>query len=186
MKLIYVTSYPDYKVAARKYQSSGYIIKPISTAKIRDMLESMISSVNDNQKLLQVECSRGFIVFDQSGYPVKFSSKKAVELFAYLVYKNGAKCSTRELYRVLFEDEFYNDKKFDVKFFLVMRSLMQDLKKIGARDVLIRSSRYYALDMTKLDINHGGLFYETMKSDTNSYELEFIKQFSWSKNILPD
>ena len=61
--------------------------------------------------------------------------EKAKELFAYLVYRRGSSCTTRELAAVLFEDTEYSAKQM-LYLQKIVSSMMQTLRAYNAANVV--------------------------------------------------
>lgn len=177
VNIIFITGYSEYAVNAFSLNASGYIIKPPREKDIINAFENLRYPVKKDNKLF-VQCFGNFEVF-YDGVPVRFGRKKAKELFAYLVNKNGATCNINELCDVLWEDsENIEANK------VYLRTLIAEINKVLVRcnssNVLIRNNQNYGVDKTKFECD----FYNYLKNDSmaiNSYMGEYMNQYSWAE-----
>ena len=180
--LVFVTGYSEYAAGAMAMHASGYIIKPVSPEAIRAELDDLRHPVTLLPgALLQIRCFGNFEVFSVSGEPIKFSRSKAKELFAYLVYRRGSSCSTRELAAVLFEDNTYSNKQM-LYLQKIISSMMQTLKEHNAAAVIHKSYNSIALNDGAIDCD----YYRFLKMDVpsiNTYTGEFMTQYSWAEFV---
>ena len=180
--LIFVTGYSEYAGNALSMHASGYIIKPVSAEAVRNELEDLRHPVIMlPNTLLRIQCFGNFEVFSTTGEPVKFNRTKAKELFAYLVYRRGTSCSTRELAAVLFEDSEYSTKQM-LYLQKIMSSMMQTLRAHHAASVIHKTYNSIALNHEVVDCD----YYRFLKMDVpsiNTYTGEFMTQYSWAEFV---
>lgn len=180
--LIFVTGYSQYTGDAVSMHASGYIIKPVSAEAVRTELEDLRHPVTLlPNMLLRIRCFGNFEVFSVKGEPVKFNRTKAKELFAYLVYRKGSSCSTRELAAVLFEDTEYSTKQM-LYLQKIVSSMMQTLKEYNAASVIHKTYNSIALDDETVDCD----YYRFLKMEVpsiNTYTGEFMTQYSWAEFV---
>ena len=179
--IVFATGFSQYAVDAFSVCASDYILKPVEPEAIRRALERLRSPVHEAGHGLRVQCFGNFEVFHQ-GKPVEFSRSKAKELFAYLIHKHGAGCTTRELCAVLFEDKAYSlslSKQMQV----IISSMTHSLEKVGSRNVIIKTYNNIAVDMIKLDCD----FYRFLAWDpeaVNAYSGEYMANYGWAEFML--
>ena len=173
IKIIFVTSHPEYALDAYKIHAFGYIMKPVSDKKIKEEINAIgdIFGMNSFKKL-QVKCFGNFEVF-HNGEPLRFSYKKSKEVFAYLIDREGSTININELNAVLWEQDHPS----------YLRNLIADvqntLKNIGASDVFIKRHNECYIDVNKVDCDA----YEYKKGDQNAmrmYRGEYMIQYSWA------
>ncbi len=178
--IIFATADPGYKAEAMDLHASGYIMKPVNAYKVSCELEELrYPPLEKIDKKIRLQCFGNFDVFDMSGIPVHFERSKAKELLAYLVTKNGARCTTRELSAVLFEDAEYTPQVRN-HFQHIVTSMMKSLKKIGAEDVIERSYQNYAIIPARIDCD----YYDYQRGGAAAkglYKGEFMNQYSWAE-----
>jgi two-component SAPR family response regulator len=115
------------------------------------------------------------------GEPIKFNRTKAKELFAYLVYRRGSSCSTRELAAVLFEDSEHSTKQM-LYLQKIVSSMMQTLREYNAAAVIHKTYNAIALNDEAVDCD----YYRFLKMDVpsiNTYTGEFMTQYSWAEFV---
>lgn len=177
INIIFITGYSQYAVNAFTLNASGYIMKPPRKSDIINVFENLRYPIKEKDKLF-VQCFGNFEVF-YNGAPVHFRRRKAKELFAYLVNKNGATCNINELCAVLWENStnLEADKVY-------LRTLIAELNKVliscNAGDVFIRNKQNYGVDKTKFECD----FYKYLTNDTKSVNLymgEYMNQYSWAE-----
>ena len=180
--LIFATGYSEYTGDALSMHASGYITKPVSADAIRAELDDLRHPVTLlPNTLLRVRCFGNFEVFSVDGEPVKFNRTKAKELFAYLVYRQGSSCSTRELAAVLFEDTEYSTKQM-LYLQKIVSSMMQTLREYNASSVIHKTYNAIALNHEVVDCD----YYRFLKMDVpsiNTYTGEFMTQYSWAEFV---
>jgi two-component SAPR family response regulator len=182
--LIFVTGYSQYALEAFNVHASGYLLKPVTKEDIREelnLIERRTPSGKEPEKILQVHCFGNFEVFS-AGVPVVFTRKKAKELFAYLVHKRGAVCTTREMAAVLFEDMPYDLARQNYLQTLIT-SMTQSLRNVGAESAVIRTFGALAVNTACIDCD----FYRFLSMDlaaVNSYTGEYMSQYEWGEFVL--
>lgn len=184
INIIFVTGYDDYTGDAMQLHASGYIYKPVTAEKIKAELSDLrypVKPRHDNT-LLKVNCFGNFDVFNADGEIIHFSRSKAKELFAYLVSINGASCTIKEIYSVLFEDIPY-DKKKKVYLQKIISSLMSTLREFDAEKVIVKSYNSMAVNTKLIDCD----YYNFLNYDAdavNSYHGKFMSQYSWAEFMI--
>lgn len=179
--IVFATGFSQYAVDAFSVCASDYILKPVEPEAIRRALERLRSPVHEARHGLRVQCFGNFEVFHQ-GKPVEFSRSKAKELFAYLIHRHGAGCTTRELCAVLFEDKAYSlslSKQMQV----IISSMTHSLEKVRSRNVIIKTYNSIAVDMIKLDCD----FYRFLAWDpeaVNAYSGEYMANYGWAEFMV--
>ena len=178
-RIIFTTAYSQYALEAWQRHVHGYLLKPVTVENIRETLDEMhLSPAPVPPDKLRVQCFGHFEVFwhDQ---PVIFMRKKSKELFAFLIDREGAACTTEEIAAALWENE--RDMKVAGE---RIRKLISDLKKtlqeIGMEDVLIRQRRQSAVRRDLIDCD----YYRMLEGDmtaVNAYGGEYMTDYSWAE-----
>jgi two-component SAPR family response regulator len=181
LNVIFVTGYDEYANEAMKLHASGYLMKPVTAEDIEAELQDLRYPIFEKKNyLLYFRCFGAFEVFNQNGDVVCFERKKSKELLAYLLYKQGVRCTNQELHEVLFEDRAYENDIENRMYQTLVSSLTSALKAIGAESVLQRSYGAIKLDITKVACD----WYEYLLDKENgapNYKGEFMKQYSWAE-----
>lgn len=182
MNIIFVTSYDQYKGEAMDLRASGYIMKPVTPEKIKHELEELrYPLIPDETKVLRVQCFGNFDIFDRNNVPVHFDRSKAKELLAYLVSRDGTRCTTQELITALYETD-KPDRKVRDNFQHAVSSMVKALRNVGAEDAIIRNRQNYAINPEVIDCD----YYRFKRLDAgavNAYTGEFMSQYSWAEFI---
>lgn len=173
--IIFTTGYADYMKEAFELHASGYLMKPITPAKIRKELDNLrcpLPPVLENR--IRFQTFGNFEVFID-GQPIKFKYDLTKEVLAYLVDRNGALCANGEIMAVLWGD------KHPSSYF---RSLIKDMKDIfsdaGCGDVIRQQRGKIGIVREKVDCD----YYDWLDGKiyaVNLYRGEYMAQYGWSE-----
>lgn len=179
MNIIFVTGFSEYAGDAMSLHASGYIMKPVTKAKIEAELSDLrFPIVPKNDVLLRVQCFGNFEVFLPSGEIVKFERRRAKEIFAYLVHRQGSTCTIREIAAVLFEDEPYDKKQLNYMQQLI-HTMIKSLKNVSAEAAVIKDYNSLAVNTKLLDCDYYR-FKELDAGAVNSFQNEYMSQYYWA------
>ena len=178
-RIVFVTAYDKYAVAAFKLKAHGYLLKPLTEEALKEEISYLPEKKwGGTNERLEVRCFGHFDVLF-NGEPVIFTRKQTKELFAYLVDRQGAVCTSGEIAEALWEGE--SPEKNEMQ---MIRNLVSDLKKtlkdIGKEDVLIRQHRQLAIRKEMIDCD----YYKMLSGDmdaVNSYRGEYMTDYSWAE-----
>lgn len=173
--IVFVTAYSEYALDAHQLHVSGYLTKPISVNDVRSELKNLRHPIPHEQSkgLLRVQCFGQFEVY-KNNIPLSFSRSKSKELFAYLVYKQGAVISIDELSDVLFDD----DKPSYVR--NLISDIQKTLKAAEALPVFIKRFNGASIDASLLDCDYFDYF-KNEPYAIRKYNGEFMIQYDWAK-----
>ena len=181
LNIIFVTGYDEYANEAMKMHASGYLMKPVTAEDIKAELQDLRYPIFEKKNyLLYFRCFGAFEVFNQNGDLVCFERKKSKELLAYLLYKQGKKCTNQELHEILFEDGAYESDVEQRMYQTLVSSLTATLKALGVETVLQRNYGAIKLDISKVACD----WYEYLvnkEENSPKYKGEFMKQYSWAE-----
>ena len=173
-KIVFCTGYEEYAIPAFKLHASGYLMKPI-TAEAVQKENDHIKGLKTTEKLLTVQCFGNFEVF-YNGEPLPFKRRKAKELLAVLVDRNGAGMTAKQICAILFPDD-----TDDVKSASYLRQLVLDLRntlrRIGAEDVLRHETPYYSVDMNAVKCD----YHSFLENGRPKFYGEYMSQYSWAE-----
>ena len=142
-KIVFCTGYEEYAIPAFKLHASGYLMKPISAEDVQGEIDN-IKGIRQNAKLLSVKCFGNFEVYAKNETLV-FKRLKTKELFAFLVDRNGAGMTAKQICAVLFPGDTDDAKNAAYLRQLVM-DLKNTLKTVGAEGVLCHETPCYRVD----------------------------------------
>ena len=180
--IIFITSESEYKSHALQEKCSGYLIKPVSIEEIQVQLHNIMRRDKTQEDFrMRVQCFGNFEVF-VDGVPIKFQRQKSREVFAYLVDRQGARSTVREICAVVWED---SDSESNAQAYL--RKCISDMKATfaehGMDDVLIAERGAYSVNKDAFWCD----YYEYLKGNPDavkSYRGEYMIQYSWSEYTM--
>ncbi|MBR5250908.1 MAG: response regulator [Clostridia bacterium] len=173
-KIIFCTGYEEYAIPAFKLHASGYLMKPISAEDVQSEINN-IKGVRQKQKLLEVKCFGNFEVFAE-GERLAFKRLRTKELFAFLVDRNGAGMTAKQICAVLFQDDTDDNKNVAYLRQLVL-DLKHTLKSVGAESVLCHETPCYCIDTNLIKCDYIS-YLETGKPE---FRGEYMTQYSWAE-----
>ena len=173
-KIVFCTGYEEYAIPAFKLHASGYLMKPISAKDVQGEIDN-IKGVRSKEKLLEVKCFGNFEVY-LKGERLSFKRSRTKELFAFLVDRNGAGMTAKQICAVLFPDD-----TDDVKNTAYLRQLVLDLKNtlkiVGAETVLCHETPYYRVDTSLLKCD----YFSFLQTGKPEFFGEYMTQYSWAE-----
>lgn len=176
-RVVFATGYERYAVQAFRIKAHGYLLKPLAVEEVREELSYLPQATRPAQNKLVVRCFGHFDVFWQ-GQPVIFTRRQSKELFAYLVDRRGAACTSDEIALAFWETGSSAVAKQRI------RNLLSDLRKtlvqIGMEKVLIREHRQIAVRKELLDCD----YYRMLDGDIdaiNAYHGEYMVEYGWAE-----
>ena len=173
-KIVFCTGHEEYAVSAFQLHVSGYLMKPITPEAVQKEIDH-IKGVKVGEKLLTIQCFGNFEVFyNQEVLP--FKRKKAKELLAVLIDRNGAGMTAKQICAILFPDNTDDTKNAAYLRQLVL-DLKNTLKTIQAEDVLRHDTPYYRIDTNQVKCDYLS-YLETGKP---AFHGEYMTQYSWAE-----
>ena len=173
-KIVFCTGYGEYAVSAFQLHVSGYLMKPITAEAVQKEIDH-IKGIKAAEKLLTIKCFGNFEVL-HNGEILPFKRKKAKELLAVLVDRNGAGMTAKQICAILFPNDTDDTKNMAYLRQLVL-DLKNTLKQIRAEDVLQHDTPYYRIDTNLVKCDYFS-FLETGKP---KFYGEYMTQYSWAE-----
>ena len=174
-KIVFCTGYEEYAIPAFKLHASGYLMKPVSAEDVQGEIDN-IKGIKQREKLLTVNCFGNFEVYSKDE-KVSFKRSKTKELLAFLVDRNGAGMTAKQICAVLFPDD-----TDDVKNSTYLRQLVMDLKNtlklIGAENVLCHETPCYRVDTSLLKCD----YISYLENGKPEFLGEYMTQYSWAED----
>lgn len=175
-RIVFCTGYREYAVDAFKIHVSGYLMKPITAQAVQAEIDHIKAEYGtDTPSLLTVKCFGNFEVLSQ-GAPLHFKRKKSKELLAYLIDRNGAALTAKEICAVLWEDEADEGRHMNY-FWQLLDDLRRTLDDAGAGGVLLKTGNRYAVAPEQLDCD----YYQYLKTGRPAFSGEYMTQYSWAE-----
>lgn len=171
VNIVFCTGYPEYALEALNLYCSGYLLKPITEAKLKEVLAHLRYPLSelDTQPLFSFRCFGNFEAYHK-GVPIRFEYTRTKELLAYLVDRNGVDCTTRDIAAVLFPEEEHRSY-----FNRLRRDLISTLTKLGGEDILRQSKGILGINRQNVSCD----YFDYMDKHHSSYPGEYMAQYSF-------
>ena len=173
-KIVFCTGYGEYAVSAFQMHVSGYLMKPITAEAVQKEIDHIKGS-KASEKRITIKCFGNFEVLC-GGEILPFKRKKAKELLAVLVDRNGAGMTAKQICAILFPDDT-DDAKNAAYLRQLVLDLKNTLKMIQAEEVLQHETPYYRIDTNVVRCDYFS-FLETGKP---KFHGEYMAQYSWAE-----
>ena len=173
-KIVFCTGYEEYAIPAFKLHASGYLMKPISAEDVQVEIDN-IKGVKQKEKPLTVKCFGNFEVYAKDE-KVIFKRLKSKELFAFLVDRNGAGMTAKQICAVLFPDDTDDTKNAAYLRQLVL-DLKNTLKAVGAENVLCHETPCYRVDTNLIKCD----YISYLENGKPEFRGEYMTQYSWAE-----
>ena len=173
-KIVFCTGHEEYAVSAFQLHVSGYLMKPITPEAVQKEIDH-IKGVKATEKLLTIQCFGNFEVF-HNGEVLPFKRKKAKELLAVLIDRNGSGMTAKQICAILFPADT-DDTKNSAYLRQLVLDLKNTLKTIRAEDVFKHDTPYYRVDTNLVRCDYLS-FLETGKPEFHG---EYMTQYSWAE-----
>ena len=174
-KIVFCTGYEEYAIPAFKLHASGYLMKPISAEDVQVEIDN-IKGMRQREKLLTVKCFGNFEVYAKNE-KLMFKRLKTKELFAFLVDRNGAGMTAKQICAVLFPDDSDDTKNAAYLRQLVL-DLKNTLKSVGAEAVLCHETPCYRVDTNLIKCD----YVSYLESGKPEFHGEYMTQYSWAED----
>ena len=174
-KIIFCTGYEEYAIPAFKLHASGYLMKPISAEDVQGEIDN-IKGVNNVDRPLTIKCFGNFEVYAKNE-KLMFKRLKTKELLAFLVDRNGAGMTAKQICAVLFPDDS-DDTKNSAYLRQLVLDLKNTLKSVGAEGVLRHETPCYRIDTNLIKCDYTS-YLETGKPE---FLGEYMTQYSWAED----
>ena len=175
INIIFATGYGDYREDAFDMHASGYLMKPITTEKIREELDNLRHPVPASAtKRVRFQTFGNFEVFIDE-QPVKFKYELTKEMLAYLVDRNGAYCTNGEIMAQLWGDMQHASYLSNLK-----KDLIDRFRQKGCQDVIDSGWNKLRIVTGKTDCD----YYDWMAGKAyaiNRYHGEYMAQYGWAE-----
>ena len=173
-KIVFCTGYEEYAIHAFKLHASGYLMKPISAEDVQGEIDN-IKGIRQKVKLLTVKCFGNFEVYAKNEALV-FKRLKTKELFAFLVDRNGAGMTAKQICTVLFPNDT-DDTKNSAYIRQLVMDLKNTLKAVGAEAVLCHETPCYRVDTNLLKCD----YFNYLETGKPEFHGEYMTQYSWAE-----
>ena len=173
-KIVFCTGYEEYAIPAFKLHASGYLLKPISAEDVQGEIDNIKGELH-KEKSLTVKCFGNFEVYAKNE-KVTFKRLKSKELFAYLIDRNGASMTAKQICAALFDDT--DDTKNAAYLRQLVLDLKNTLKAVGAEGVLCHETPCYRVDTSLIKCD----YFTHLETGKPEFHGEYMTQYSWAED----
>ena len=173
-KIVFCTGYEEYAIPAFKLHASGYLLKPISAEDVQGEIDNIKGELH-KEKPLTVKCFGNFEVYAKNE-KVTFKRLKSKELFAYLIDRNGASMTAKQICAALFDDT--DDTKNSAYLRQLVLDLKNTLKAVGAEGVLCHETPCYRVDTSLIKCD----YFTYLETGKPEFHGEYMTQYSWAED----
>ena len=169
--IIFCTGYSEYAMDALNTYCSGYLLKPISTEKVKAALDHLRYPVDSEKKRVELRCFGNFDVL-VDGVPVAFKYKKSRELLAYLTDRGGAEATTQEIIVAIFEENktsYFSNIRLD---------LINTLADLGCADIVETAYGRMRINRDKVECD----YFDYLDGCTALFHGEYMSQYSFAES----
>lgn len=149
VEIVFATAYNQYAVQAFEINAIDYILKPLSSTRIKQTIEKVKEKIKivPKEKKVYIRTFGGFDIFiDDKLIPFRYA--KAKEVLAYLINKMGKSVGWMTIADDVWPD-IYDDKKLMNNFHVASFSLRNFLNEHGIGEIYDYSRNLYRIDPTK-------------------------------------
>lgn len=170
LRIVFTTAYSQYALDAFGVEAIDYLIKPVMKSDIERVIKrldksSAVSKQNNISFEMPVKCFGRFEVSDHSQNIVKWPTKKAEELFAYFVTKQGQHISKWEILNLFWDDA--DEERGMANLYNTIYRIKQTLKNVPTSPQIQKLNEGYILtsngDLS--DLERMNNFIDNMKNN---------------------
>lgn len=181
INIIFITAYNHYQGEALHLHASDYLEKPVSPSAVREAMDNLLFAPQAEGTDLYARTFGNFDLF-VSKTPVVFRRGKCKEFLAYLIDRQGAVVSRKEIASVLFEDGSFNRTQQQYLSHIA-RFLAEDLESAGAGNLLVCKGGTYSVDLRAFRCD--AYDYLAGKPEAaNLFTGEYMQQYSWAEERI--
>lgn len=154
-EVVFITAYSSYALEAFKVNALDYVMKPIDPSELERVIQKISNrrpQVTMNSTLF-INALGGFnaVVADQKE-PIKWSTAKCEELFAYMIFKKeSAIVSKWKLIEVLWPEK--NEKKCEINLRSTISRVNKTLRDYGVNGRFISYNNRYRLEFENFEVD---------------------------------
>ncbi len=172
----FATAFPSYSLQAWSTDAIGYLTKPYQPQEL-DKIVSRFLQLSPDVEKVKIKCFPTFQV-ELGDKSIGFNHEKAKEIFAYLVFHQGAWVRVSELCAEVLED--LDGERAKDSFRSYFSRLKKTLTQYGIADVLEHQYGQYRVHPEKLDCD----YYRYLEGETRLFLGEFLKSYPWAEPTL--
>ena len=178
IRVVFVTSHPDYALSAFREDAVGYLLKPYRPEELyHELLKAC--RVENVRREVSVTTIPDFAVKVRGAVAV-FNRPKVEELFALLIDRGDAGLTAGEAIAALWPDR-PNDESTAALYRTTAKRLMEALREKCIRDIICTDGRRRYVDTRMVDCD----LYRILAGDYEpllNYHGEYLRRFSWAED----
>ena len=176
--LVFLTAYGDYLKAANRLGVDYYLLKPYKHEEILAVTENLSYLYRRTKPVINIRTQGKFSV-SVNGSTVKFASKKAKELLACLVDRNGEFLSEEEGFSCLWEHLKYSHNNAG-SYRLAVKKLLKTLKEYRIENLVICDKKQMAIDKNLAECDAWLLFGQD-KDALRNFRENYMEEYAWAE-----
>lgn len=180
--IIFITAYDEYIRDSNELGGDMYIIKPYTKEVLNSVMEKLRLLSARQSKDIYIQTFGRFLV-KKEGKPIRLTGK-AKEILALVVTRRGKEISNEEIYSTLWDGRPYSNRHMSV-YYNALRRLKNALEDAGIADILVSTSRGQTVNTSLFDCDYYA-WKDREDYGSNSFEGEFLSEYSWGEYILAD
>lgn len=186
LNIVIYSGHSQYKADALDLHVSSFITKPVTEEKLQIALDNLrfplkaariASAADAHPKTLKVTTFGNFVVYDENGDVMRFSSRHAQAILAYLIDQCGYPVAPKDIAAEVFEIENY-DSYASKRVSRYISELRSDLSGAGYEDVIIKESRTVKINIQRVSCD----LFEALRGDQAALEAfhgDYMIDYSW-------
>ncbi|MBQ0064776.1 MAG: hypothetical protein KBT48_03360 [Firmicutes bacterium] len=175
INIIYISDSTRDCLEAYKHHVSGYLKIPFTEKDVQEELEHLRYG---EWSCAKIKCFGNFDVM-LDGKSISFPRRRAKEILAYLVFRNGELVSVDEISEVIFNEVTEKTRKY---IYVLKFEAVKSLVDKGLNDVIIVQGNKFRVNVNAFDCD----FYKYLTGETSLYKGEFMKPYPWAKTKLEE
>lgn len=189
LNIVIYSGHPQYKADALDQHVSSFITKPVTEEKLQVALDNLrfplktgktaLPKADGADKKLRVTTFGNFIVYDENGEVLKFSSRHAQAVFAYLIDQCGYPVGAKDIAADVFEVTDY-DSYASKRVSRYISELRSDLAGAGYEDAVIKESRTVKINKQRISCD----LFRALRGDASAlaaFHGEYLIDYSWAE-----
>jgi len=186
LNIVIYSGHSQYKADALDQHVSSFISKPVTEEKLQIALDNLRFPLkNGTQETgnvltpLRVTTFGNFVVYDKNGDVMKFTSRHAQSILAYLIDQCGYPIAPKDIATVVFEVNEY-DSYASKRVSRYIGELRNDLASAGYGDVVIKESRTVKINKQRISCD----LYDALQGDKavlETFHNEYMIDYSWAE-----
>lgn len=147
--LVYITAYGEYALEAFSNYAMGYLLKPISLNTLSKLLTKLLPSPQKSVNPITIKVKTlGDFSLSYGDTPIKFRTKKAKELFCFLLHHEHAWVSSDKIMYALWQDKPSNLARTHLH--TCLSYCRKAFKDVGLNNIIEYDLSSYRINLSKV------------------------------------